>query len=82
MARALGRDPSGVSVIYPDDYSTRPAEADIQRGAASLDATVEKQDAENQAAIDAVREWTFTPTLLNGVPVPVVFTVTVQFRLQ
>jgi len=36
----------------------------------------------NQAAIDAVREWRFTPTLLNGVPVPVVFTVTVQFRLQ
>lgn len=36
----------------------------------------------DQAAIDAVRQWKFTPTLLNGVPVPVFFTVTVHFRLQ
>lgn len=33
------------------------------------------------AAIDAVRQWRFTPTRLNGVPVPVVMTVTVEFRL-
>ena len=30
----------------------------------------------DQAAIDAVRQWQFTPTLLNGLPVPVVMTVT------
>jgi periplasmic protein TonB len=35
----------------------------------------------DQAAIDAVREWRFTPTLLNGNPVPILLTVTVQFRL-
>lgn len=34
------------------------------------------------AAIDAVRQWEFTPTLLNGVPVPVVMTVTVNFTLK
>ena len=34
------------------------------------------------AAIDAVRQWLFTPTLLNGEPVPVVMTVTVTFRLR
>lgn len=34
------------------------------------------------AAIDAVRQWRFTPTRLNGVAVPVVMTVTVQFTLQ
>jgi protein TonB len=34
------------------------------------------------SALDAVRQWTFTPTLLNGVPVPVIMTVTVQFTLQ
>ena len=34
------------------------------------------------AAIDAVRQWRFTPTLLNGEPVPVVMTVTVTFRLR
>jgi TonB family protein len=34
------------------------------------------------AAVDAVRQWRFTPTLLNGVPVEVVMTVSVQFDLQ
>ena len=28
------------------------------------------------AAIDSVRQWEFQPTLLNGVPTPVVMTVT------
>ncbi|MEX2663741.1 MAG: energy transducer TonB, partial [Vicinamibacterales bacterium] len=36
----------------------------------------------DQAAIDAVMQWRFTPTLLNGVPVPVIMTVTVSFTLQ
>jgi protein TonB len=36
----------------------------------------------DQAAIDAVRQWLFTPTLLNGVPVPVIMTVTVNFGLE
>jgi protein TonB len=36
----------------------------------------------DQAAIDAVRHWRFTAALLNGEPVPVVMTVTVNFRLQ
>jgi len=34
-----------------------------------------------RAAEAAVRQWRFTPTLLNGVPVPIVMTVTVNFRL-
>jgi protein TonB len=33
----------------------------------------------DQAAIDAVRQWEYEPVLLNGVPVPVVMTVTVSF---
>jgi len=36
----------------------------------------------DQAAIDAVKDWEFTPTLLNGVPVPVIMTVTVNFTLK
>jgi len=36
----------------------------------------------DQAALDAVKQWVFTPTLLNGVPVPVIMTVTVNFTLQ
>jgi len=36
----------------------------------------------DQAALDAVKQWTFTPTQLNGQPVPVIMTVTVNFTLQ
>jgi TonB family protein len=36
----------------------------------------------DQAAIDAVKQWEFTPTLLNGAPVPVIVTMTVQFSVQ
>src|SRR4051812_14328452 len=34
------------------------------------------------AALDAVRQWEYTPTRLNGIPVAIVMTVTVNFRLQ
>ena len=33
----------------------------------------------DEAAMDAVRQWKYEPTLLNGVPVPIVMTVTVRF---
>ncbi len=33
----------------------------------------------DQAALDAVRQWEYTPTLLNGVPVAVLVTVTITF---
>jgi TonB family protein len=33
----------------------------------------------DQAALDAVRQWEYLPTMLNGVPVPVLVTVTVNF---
>jgi protein TonB len=36
----------------------------------------------DEAAADAVRQWRFTPALLNGQAVPVVMTVTVNFTLQ
>jgi TonB family protein len=36
----------------------------------------------DEAALEAVRQWQFTPTLLNGVPVPVMMTVTVNFTLK
>ena len=34
------------------------------------------------AAVDAVRQWRFTPTLLNGAPVEVVMNVSVTFNLS
>jgi len=36
----------------------------------------------DQAALDAVQQWEFTPTLMNDAPVPVIMTVTVNFRLD
>ena len=36
----------------------------------------------DDAAVAAVRQWEYTPTLLNGVPVPVIMTVTVNFQLR
>jgi protein TonB len=36
----------------------------------------------DQAALDAVRKWEYEPTMLNGVAVPVIMTVTVNFTLR
>ncbi len=36
----------------------------------------------DEAAIAAVRQWRYTPTWLNGEPVPVIMTVTVNFQPQ
>jgi periplasmic protein TonB len=58
---------------------------------ATIDTTGRVQDARvmrtdspllNGAALTAVRQWVYTPTLLNGIPVNVIMTVTVQFRMN
>ena len=36
----------------------------------------------NDSAMAAVRQWVYTPTLLNGTPVPVIMTVTVNFTMS
>jgi len=36
----------------------------------------------DQAALDAVKQWRYTPTTLNGVAVPVIMTVTVNFTID
>jgi TonB family protein len=36
----------------------------------------------DQAAIDAVKQWAYTPALLDGKAVPVIMTVSVNFKLQ
>ncbi len=35
-----------------------------------------------QAAVDAVKQWRYSPTILNGEPMPVVTTITVNFKLS
>jgi protein TonB len=54
------------------DSSGRVASARVVRGLPLLDA----------AALAAVQRWTYRPTLLNGVAVPVVMAVKVQFHLR
>lgn len=36
----------------------------------------------DDAAVQAVRQWRYTPTLLNGVPVPVLMTISINFTLE
>ena len=36
----------------------------------------------DQAALDAVKQWVYTPTMLNGQAVAVIMTVTVNFALR
>jgi TonB family protein len=54
-------------VVGPDG---RVTDAKVLRSIPLLDA----------AALDTVRKWRFEPTLLNGAPVPVIMTVTVNFQ--
>lgn len=54
------------------DENGRVSDAAILRSIPMLD----------QAALDAVKQWEFTPTLLNGAPIPVVVTVTINFTLK
>ena len=79
-------------VNVPPRYPTHAQLAHIE-GVVVLDAVIDQTgrvtdvhvtrsiQALDQAAIDAVRQWRFTPTLLNGEPVSILLTVTVRFTL-
>jgi protein TonB len=54
------------------DETGHVVDARVLRGVPLLDA----------AALEAVRQWVYLPTLLNGVPRRVVLTATVNFRLR
>ena len=75
--------------VYPADAQEAKVqgvviiEARIERDGTVSRARVLKSIPElDDAAVEAVRQWEFTPTLLNGAPVPVMMTVTVNFTLQ
>jgi protein TonB len=58
-------------------------EATIGRDGVVVDARViRSQPLLDRAALEAVRQWKFTPTTLNGVPVELVMKVTVNFTLH
>lgn len=78
-----------VAPIYPDD-----AKAAHVAGVVIIEVTIAKDGSVSDArilrsvpmldlaALDAVRQWIFTPTLLNGIPVELVMTTTVNFTPQ
>ncbi|MGH9162708.1 MAG: energy transducer TonB [Vicinamibacteraceae bacterium] len=77
-----------VDPVYPPDaqanrvQGTVVVEATIGTDGSVTDARILKSiPALDQAALDAVLQWKYTPTLLNGEPVVVVMTVTVNFTL-
>jgi TonB family protein len=72
-AEALQSKVQGVVILEAIiDAGGAVRDAKVLRGVPMLD----------QAALDAVRQWRFTPTLLNGVPQEVIMTVTVSFTLS
>ena len=63
----------GVVIIEATiDPRGRVTNATVLRGVPVLD----------EAALEAVRKWVYTPTLLNGVPTPIIMTVTLRFQLK
>jgi TonB family protein len=78
-----------VPPVYPEEARQARvqgiviAEATIGRDGHVTDARVLRSIPElDRAALDAVKQWQYMPTLLNGMPVPVIITVTVQFALH
>jgi TonB family protein len=78
-----------VKPVYPPEAQQARAsgiviiEATIGEDGKVRDAVVKRSiPLLDQAALSAVRQWEFTPTLVNGAPVPVVMTVTVNFTLD
>jgi periplasmic protein TonB len=53
-----------------------------ERGAVTSTRVLKSVTFLDQAAIDAVQQWRFSPARLNGEAIPIVMTVTVTFRLQ
>lgn len=91
-AGGLIRPPTKVVHVAPD--YPQIARASRVQGVVIIEATIDSRGNVasaavlrsipllDQAALDAVRQWKFTPTLLNGSAVPVIMTVTVNFTLS
>lgn len=72
-AEAKAANVQGIVIIEARiDAEGRVTETHVLRSIPLLD----------QAAVDAVSQWEFVPTLMNGKPVPVIMTVTVNFTME
>jgi TonB family protein len=80
---------SSVSPVYPMLAKSQHVEGDVRidalvdaNGHVSGMKVVSGPTLLHQAAMDALRQWKYQPAVLDGKPVPMHLTVTIQFRLQ
>jgi TonB family protein len=80
---------SSVSPVYPTLAKNQHIEGDVRidaligaNGHVSGMKVVSGPTLLHQAAMDALRQWKYQPAVLDGNPVPMHLTVTIQFRLQ
>ena len=85
-----GRKISGNNPVYPPSARTRRIAGSVMLGiliakdgsVSALFPIASPDPSLTEAAIDAVKTWTYTPYLLNGAPTEVNTTVTVNFDLR
>jgi TonB family protein len=80
---------SSVSPVYPSLAKSQHVAGDVRidalidgNGHVSAMKVVSGATLLHQAAMDALRQWKYQPAVLDGNPVPMHLTVTIQFRLQ
>lgn len=52
-----------------------------RQGEVSNVAVLRSPEGLDEAAVDAVRQWRYEPTIVNGRPVSIIFTETVRFEI-
>ena len=86
------KQPARITYVQPE-YPVAASSANVQGIVileVTLDARGQVQDVRvlrsipllDQAAVDAVRQWQYAPTIIDGMPVPVIMTETVRFELR
>lgn len=91
-ARKLGMKPKilkQVKADYPQDAKDAKVQGNVdveiriaKDGTVAETKVVKSIPALDKAAVDAVKQWKFEPTLLNGKPVEVMATMTIRFALK
>jgi protein TonB len=78
-----------VAPVYPEIALRARVEGTVileaiinERGVVTDVRVLRSQPLLDEAALQAVRHWRYTPTLLNGAPVPVIMTITCHFSLD
>ena len=78
-----------VRPVYPDDARAAGVTGVvILEARIGIDGSVEEAHVLksipllDEAALDAVKQWKFVPTLLNGQPTPVIMTTTINFTME